>query len=192
MKAARQAAEKEAIKPIVEFFKFNAAESVQGKKYELYAPEEAKNHPYLGGLKEELQKHHGIYVFYDSRGRALYAGKAKKQSLWEELKNALNRSREIQKIKRVSHPHARTRFRTSEEKTRQIKAETVALHHLATYVSAYAVPDGLINSLEALLVRGFANDLLNIRMERFAARPSKKRKRGSKKRTRSNYRKNRK
>ena len=41
------------------------------------------------------------------------------------------------------------------------------LHDLATYFSAYEVADVMIDDLEALMVRSFANDLLNIRMERF-------------------------
>ena len=41
----------------------------------------------------------------------------------------------------------------------------MALHAIAAYLSAYAVPIGLISKIEALLVRGFANDLLNTRME---------------------------
>ena len=39
---------------------------------------------------------------------------------------------------------------------------------MASYFSAYKVDDGMIGDVEALLVRSFANDLLNIRMERSA------------------------
>lgn len=39
---------------------------------------------------------------------------------------------------------------------------------LGRYFSAYNVDSGMIDALEALLVRGFANDLLNVKMETFA------------------------
>ena len=42
------------------------------------------------------------------------------------------------------------------------------LFDLAAYFSAYEVADGMIEELEALLVRAFANDLLNVKMETFA------------------------
>lgn len=178
MKHARQSAEQDAIKPVVEFFALNPTESRRRRRVELFSPQEGSKHPYLSGLKRELKANHGIYIFYDSRGRALYAGKALRRSLWGELKSAFNRDRDVQRVKRVRHPQTRRAFRTSDEKQRQIAQESLPLHSLAKYVSAYAVPYSFINTLEALLVRGFANDLLNIRMERFAkARPSKRRKR---------------
>jgi hypothetical protein len=43
----------------------------------------------------------------------------------------------------------------------------VPLHELAIYFSAYQVDDEMVDKLEALLVRSFANDLLNVRMEKF-------------------------
>jgi hypothetical protein len=50
---------------------------------------------------------------------------------------------------------------------RQIRLRAVPLHDLAAYLSAYRVVDGLIGELESLLIRAFANDLLNVRMEKF-------------------------
>ncbi|MCW2397965.1 hypothetical protein [Sphingobium sp. B2D3C] len=47
----------------------------------------------------------------------------------------------------------------------KIKKQAVALHHIASYASAYEVPDGLIGKFGALIVRSFTNDLLNVRME---------------------------
>ena len=41
----------------------------------------------------------------------------------------------------------------------------VQLHDIAAYVSAYHVADGLIERFEALVIRSFANDLLNVRMK---------------------------
>jgi hypothetical protein len=49
----------------------------------------------------------------------------------------------------------------------KILQKRAGLYDLADYFSAYSVDDGMINDLEALLVRGFANDLLNVKMERF-------------------------
>ena len=45
-----------------------------------------------------------IYTFHDSRGRALYAGKAIKLGLWVEMINAYNRDREVQTVRRMAHP----------------------------------------------------------------------------------------
>jgi hypothetical protein len=44
---------------------------------------------------------------------------------------------------------------------------------LATYFSAYQIVDGMVNKLEALLVRSFANNLLNKRMETFGLQEAK-------------------
>lgn len=51
---------------------------------------------------------------------------------------------------------------------RQPKDTQLELCDLAYFFSAYQVVDGMINDLEALMVRGFANDLLNVKMETFA------------------------
>jgi hypothetical protein len=112
-----------------------------------------------------------VYLFFDSRGQAIYAGRARKQTLWKEVNLAFNRARgEVQKIKRVIHPKRSQEYKTSDEKARQIVGQAVSLHELAHYLSAYAVRDGLIDKVEAMLVRSFANDLLNIRMENFVKR----------------------
>ena len=168
MKAIEQA-ERQAIRPIVEFFKLTPTESRDGARTEIFGVrgDGGEDHPYLLGLKDELIAYHGIYIFHDSRGRALYAGKARRQNLWREINNAYNRDRSVQKIRRVNHPERRQKFRTSDEKRRQIRLRTVPLHDLAAYLSAYHVADGLIGELESLLIRGFANDLLNVRMENF-------------------------
>lgn len=164
-RASTASAHDTAIRPIVEFFKIDSCESANGSKRELF---DVSSHPYREGLKGELETLHGVYVFFDSRGQAIYAGKAKRQSLWAEMKSAFNRSRKsVQKIRRVRHPEIRVEYKTSEEKARQIVEYAVPLHEMATYFSAYKVVDELIDELESLLVRSFANDLLNIKMERF-------------------------
>jgi len=77
-----------ALRPIVEFFPLQATESKQGKTYQLITTKTngGSKHEYLNGLREELKEHFGVYVFFDSRGRAIYVGKARKQSLWAEMR----------------------------------------------------------------------------------------------------------
>lgn len=169
-RAGTATAQANAIRPIVEFFPIGRSLSKQKASYEVFGNEgiDGKRHPYLLGLRGELESHYGVYVFFDSRGRAIYTGKARRQSLWKEMKAAFNRERgEVQKIKRVSHPTRKVAYRTSDEKARQIRDHIVPLHELAAYFSAYEVADNMIGELEAMLVRSFANDLLNMRMERF-------------------------
>jgi hypothetical protein len=159
-----------AIKPLVEFFRIEKCQLRGGDNYHVLSSKDAKEkeHPYRAGLKSELKKHYGVYIFFDSRGQAIYTGKARRQRLWNELNAAFNRDRgEVQKIKRVRHPSRKQEYRTSDEKSRQISDTIVPLHEVAAYFSAYQVADSMIDDLEALLVRSFANDLLNIRMERF-------------------------
>jgi DNA-binding transcriptional regulator YdaS (Cro superfamily) len=154
------------LRPIVEFFPIDAVESARGVKYELF-PTGKDDNPLHGQLRAALSKASGIYVFYDSRGRAIYAGKAKEQSLWHEMKDAFNRDRDTQKVYRVAHPSRRQAFKPAYAKPRQPTSTELKLNDLAAYVSVYEVEKAMINDLEALLVRGFANDLLNKRMEKF-------------------------
>ena len=159
-----------AIKPIVEFLELDKVASKREAKQELFSEQyDERTYRYLQGAKEALQKAYGIYVFYDSRGRAIYAGKAVKQSLWREMNGAYNRNRgDLQTIRLVSHPIEKGTFTPSEEKTRRIFQRPVQLWQFASYVSAYQIDDKtLISTFEALIVRAFANDLLNKRMESF-------------------------
>lgn len=165
-KSGSNALARNAIHPIVEFYPIEKCESQQGNYYEIFGVSD--KHPLRMGVQKELREHRGIYIFFDSRGQAIYAGKAKKQHLWSEMKRAFNRDRgEVQKIKRVKYPTNKVKYRTSFDKDRQIIDHVVPLYDLAAYFSAYAVQDGLIDKLEAMLVRSFANDLLNVRMEKF-------------------------
>ena len=166
-----------AIRPLVEFFHIDKCKKRNGADCELFAikTDKGENHPYLEGLQEELKSHHGVYIFFDSRGQAIYTGKARQLDLWKEMTNAFNRKRgDVQKIKRVDHPIRKQPYRTSDEKARQITEHPVPLHELASYFSAYQVADGMINEVEAMLVRSFANDLLNKRMEKFGTTKRKK------------------
>jgi hypothetical protein len=159
------------INPIVEFFYIDRAEAKHGANWQIFSPSPSANtteHPYLAGLKQRLEKSHGVYIFHDSRGRAIYAGKAHRQSLWKEMNLAFNRDRgEVQNIKRVNHPTNRVAFSSSEDGRRSINKEPVALHAIASYMSAYEVDERMIGKIEALIVRAFANDLLNVKMENF-------------------------
>jgi hypothetical protein len=163
----------DSIRPIVEFFPIEKCKSKQRAKYELFTV--GDQHPYRNGVRDELSEQRGIYIFFDSRGQAIYVGKARQQDLWKEMNLAFNRDRgKVQKIKRVRHPTRKVEYKTSLEKSRRIADHFVPLHDLAWYFSAYDVADSLINKMEAMLVRSFANDLLNIRMEQFLAKQKKK------------------
>jgi hypothetical protein len=180
-----------AIRPLVEFFPITKTHSKQRASHELFAVKDGaqKAHPYLAGLRKELETHHGVYIFFDSRGQAIYSGKARRQKLWKELNLAFNRDRDsLQKIRRIRHPARKQKYQTTLEKSRQIVEESVALHELASYFSAYQVVDGMIDVVESLLVRSFANDLLNKRMERFGQRSTTKRRPTKRRKKRSSSR----
>ena len=161
-------AERRFVRPVVEFFEFEVADAPRSNNAVLFSEMwDDKTHRYLEGVKAELQRARGIYIYYDSRGRAIYVGKAEEQSLWKEMNLALNRGRgDVQSIKRVSHPTNSVAYKGPEEKKRRIVKQPVRLWQIATYLSAYEIsPTSIIGMFEALLVRGFANDLLNKRME---------------------------
>lgn len=164
---------KKCISPVVEFFPITRVDSSRGAKYEVFsASEGTAEHPYRKGIKDALCNTRGLYVFYDSRGRALYAGKTNKQSLWNELNGAFNRERgkDLQSIKVVSHPESKRKYERYDEKMRQIQQRAISLHEVAQYFSAYEVHDLMIDNLESLIIRSFANDLLNKKMEHFGVK----------------------
>ncbi len=167
--ASREQASTEAkrlmIQPIVEMARIEREPS--GAKFQLFKTSE-KARPYHVGLKKELSDKQGVYLFYDSSGHALYAGKTSKPGLWKEMNLAFNRERVTQSIKLVKHPENNSIFKTTKEMDRQIKLKNLKLHELAKYFSAFEVEDSMISNVEALLVRAFPNDLLNRKMERFS------------------------
>ena len=160
-----------AIRHVVEFFPIRKVPAPRADSYLLFdtlTDDRISHHKYFQGLKSELESSRGVYIFFDSRGQAIYSGKAKRQSLWKEMNSVFNRERRgLQTIKRVLHPTRNQVYRTNEEKVRQIVHQAVPLSDLAEYFSAYQIADGLIDELEAMLVRSFANDLLNKKMEKF-------------------------
>ncbi len=154
-KAAVRNVERAGIRPVVEFFPLKKRKVGKGSTFEIFDKTDGQQepHPYLSGLRKELEKHHGVYVFFDSSGRSIYVGKARKQNLWKEMNLVFNRDRNVlQTIRRVKHPSTKSTYKTSDEKDRQIVEISVPLHELAAYVSAYAVDDGLISVVEAMLV----------------------------------------
>jgi transposase len=165
--AAVRKSQLETIQPIVELYPINKCESHRQASWVLFNGGTSAN-LYAQGLKNALNESYGIYIFYDSRGAALYVGKAREQSLWKEMNLAFNRQRAVQKISLVRHPERNQEFKPGYEKLRQPKDTQLELFDLANYFSAYSVDQGMIDDLEALMVRGFANSLLNVRMETFA------------------------
>ena len=165
--AAVQRAQLDTIQPVVEFYAIDRCLTKREASWQVFdsSPQATV---YAQGLKAELDSCYGLYIFYDSRGRALYVGKAREQSIWKEMNLAFNRKRDVQTIALVHHPERNQEFKPGYEKLRQPKDTQLELFDLAYYFSAYHVDDGMINDLEALMVRGFANDLLNVRMETFA------------------------
>ena len=153
------------IQPIVEFYPIDCAESKRGAKWEIL-PSNSHENPYESQLKAELRKSKGIYIFYNSTGHALYAGKTLNQDLWKEINLAFNRTRSAQRAFLVNHP-SKGNFIPAHEKSRKLAEQSVYLHDIATYFSAYCVHESLINNLEAFLIRAFPNDLSNVRMENF-------------------------
>jgi DNA-binding transcriptional regulator YdaS (Cro superfamily) len=91
------------IRPIVEYYPVEPGESARGAKWELFEARE-QNNQRLIKIKEYLKKSNGIYIFYDSKCKALYVGKAKDKDLWKEMNNAFNQDRETQKLQTVNHP----------------------------------------------------------------------------------------
>ena len=77
-KAAKRATDQLAdrsIVPIVEFLAMEPTETKQAKSWQIFSAkdEEGKPHPFWSELRLILENTHGIYLFHDSRGRAIHA-----------------------------------------------------------------------------------------------------------------------
>lgn len=168
-RAAVRTSQRSTIQPIVEFYEIQWRDSAQGVNCEVFdgGP---RDKLYAQGLRKALETNRGIYIFYDSQGQALYVGKTngQTQTLWKEMNLAFNRPREVQKIKLVRHPDRNQEFKPGYAKLRQPVSTQLELCDMAFYFSAYKIDDGMIEELEALMIRAFANNLLNIKMETFA------------------------
>lgn len=173
--AARSDVHANAIRPIVEFFPITPLTIETSEKKHVVFPTGASAGKHYSGLhKELLNAKSGLYVFYDTRGCALYAGQTKKQNIWKEMNLAFNRPRSAQVMTLVRHPERDVEFKPAHIKVRQPTNVTLKLHDLAAYFSAYEVIPEMVDDLEALLVRAFPNDLLNFKMEKFGKSTKKK------------------
>ncbi len=162
LEKSKTAHTKTIVSPVIDFFPIDQMKSSQGKNYEILDKKKENQE----ALRNELNSHYGIYMFYDSRGNSIYVGKAKDQTLWKEMNFAYNRDRSSQTIKCVPHLKI-NRFNAEEEKKRQIKVTKVFLHDIAVYFSAYKVDTHFIDNLEAAIIRMFPNNLFNSKVEKF-------------------------
>lgn len=167
-KAAVQDSQNLSIRSIVELYPIEAVSTKRETAWEVFSTN-SESTKYARDLKTLLLGTNGIYVFYDSRGHSLYVGKAREQSLWKEMNLAFNRKRDVQRIKLTHHPDRNQGFQPGYEKLRQPTDTQLPLCELAYYFSAYQVEIGMIENIEALMIRAFANDLLNVKMEKLAA-----------------------
>jgi hypothetical protein len=147
---------------IAEMKSLKARLSKQGGSYDMVI---GKNENESKNIEKKLKAEYGgLYIFYDSLGKAIYAGKTEikkkngkvcKNSLWDEMKSAFNRERKSQIIFRSNDSNKNTR----------ITKQYYYLYETACYVSAYKVDELAISDFEALIIRSFPNDLTNVRME---------------------------
>lgn len=166
--AAKSQVHANAIRPIVEFFPINPVHVGRlGKQLAVFPTTKQSGKHYAGLHAELLEAKSGLYIFYDTRGCALYAGQTKKQNIWKEMNLAFNRNRSAQVMTLVRHPERDVAFKSAHLKVRQPTEVVLKLHDLAAYFSAYEVLPEMVDDLEALLVRAFPNDLLNFKMEKF-------------------------
>ena len=96
----------------------------------------------LNEIRGKLSKKIGIYLFYDSAGKAIYLGKSD-ACLYNEAKQRLNglANRPFYKPNKSAHPF---------------------MGDMAKYLSAYEVTvPAAIKNIESFMLRSFANDLMN-------------------------------
>ncbi|WP_426212283.1 hypothetical protein [Massilia sp. TWP1-3-3] len=176
-RTARHHVHAHAVKAIVEFFPIDAVPVGRDENRLDVFDTSADAGKHLLGLRDILcAAKSGLYIFYDTRGKALYAGQTKKQDIWKEMNLAFNRDRSAQVMTLVRHPWTDVNFKPAHIQVRQPKDQQLKLYDLAAYFSAYEVIPEMVDDLEALLIRAFPNDLLNYKMEKFgkAARKAAK------------------
>lgn len=164
-RSAEVAAIADAVRPLVEMYPLEPVASRGQAKWELLPT--SRVHSRFIAMREALENVRGVYVFFDSNGRAVYVGKTERQNLWKEMTSAYNRERQSHQAFFVQHPTTGKTFSPAWQTPRQPRKRLVRLHEVAHYFSAYEVAAELIPSLEALLVRTFCNTLSNKKMERF-------------------------
>lgn len=106
------------------------------------------------GLRKKLEDAYvGIYIFYNSSGRAIYVGKTgdNNNTLWMEMYNAFNN----RKMKLYHTENGKT-FKSQG----RLPKPEVQLREMARYFSAYEIIDSqMCHNMEVLMLRAFANDL---------------------------------
>lgn len=168
-KAARTRAYAETIRPIVEFFPCNREPVATGNDRQILDAGTGRDRDRNNQiLKKELETCRGVYIFYDSAGSAIYVGGSKRNSLWAEINLAYNRARSVRNIFCVQHAARLQSASSSGEKRSQVRSTSLPLRDLAGYVSAYHVAEEMIADVEALLLNGFPNNLLNTKIENFS------------------------
>jgi hypothetical protein len=145
------------IRPIAEYYLIAYRDSRSKTKYDMLDTTYKRQRE----MNNILKTAKGVYIFYDSSFRAIYAGKTK-DNLQEEMKSALHRDRkEYQSVWMVRHPTRDGSFLPDREGSRKIERVNVRLYDIAWYFSAYQVEEEFIDDLEAFIIRAFANHLTN-------------------------------
>lgn len=123
------------IKPLLEFQPIQPMKS--GNEWRFSADEGV-----IESIKNETEKRHGLYLFYDSSGHAIYLGKTE-ASLYGEAKQRLKAT-----------PNRGTYVPTKTTKPQ--------MGQVARYISAYEVTNvAAVKNLESFMLRAFANNLRN-------------------------------
>lgn len=162
--AGESSARESAVRTIVEFYPIDAKHAAAKKLLDADQRSGPAN-KYHHGLRKELEHaKSGIYVFFDSMGKAIYIGKTVNQNIWRRMHQSF-KSKEVNQLYRVNHPKINVEYKSSEEKQRKLKPHQVKVYEVARYFSAYDVHRNLVGTVEALLIRTAANDLQNTRME---------------------------
>ncbi|MDA7967635.1 MAG: hypothetical protein MPK31_01675 [Gammaproteobacteria bacterium] len=157
---------KSAIRVIVEFYPIDPSLAVKKKLLDADQRSGSAN-KYHDDLRHELEKAtNGIYVFFDSMGRAIYLGKTSDQNLWKRMsqsfKGRVEGKEVVKNLYLVQHPKRNQAYKQKQQ--RDIRPQSRKMHDVACYFSAYAVHKDLVDAVESLLIHTSANDLQNTKM----------------------------
>lgn len=84
---------------------------------------------------------------------------------------SFNSKKDKARLFRVEHSERSSKFTPACDQSRRMRrVSDLTLADLAAFVTVYEVAEAMIDEVEALLIRTFANDLLNIKMENFMAK----------------------
>jgi len=162
-KRIAMSARKSAIRTIVEFYPIDAKHAAAKKLLDADQRSGPAN-KYHHGLRKELENaKSGVYVFFDSMGKAVYIGKTVDQNLWRRMHQSF-KLKKVSQLYRVRHPKINVAYKSNEEKQRKLKPHQVKVYEVARYFSAYNVHRDLVGAVEALLIRAAANNIQNTQM----------------------------